>query len=505
MRYFLLLSLLLPFWITAQSYPRHDAVWVLSRSYLPDTTAVTGSRIDFNSGSAVVSSEVHAFNFHLNNSSICDADGKLLFYTNGVQIANPQHQILAGSHGFNNDPVTQAFLELGLPVTQATLFLPAPGSDHLYYLLHEELTYLDTFGLNFPHLYYTLIDQQLEQGNGAVLQKNQKIISDTLDDGRIAAVRHANGRDWWVLVVERHSNKFYRILIDPNGPRLDGVQIIGDSTKSDVGQATFSPDGKHYARVRLTATAKKSYLGIFQFDRCTGLLSNPIEEQCYNCAHSQGLAFSPNSRFLYTSWFTLIRQYDLQASNILASVDTIAIYDGVESPPGQHTRFQQASLAPDGKIYISSSTTTDILHVIHRPDEKGDACMWEPRGLSLPVLNIGSLPTFPNFRLGPVEGSACDSIISVSAQPHSPAELLKAKLFPNPADGSLQLQLSEAAGEPLTFTLYDQLGRPVLQHSLAPGSRQAQFNTASLSQGVYIASLKRENQAVFRQKLIILH
>ncbi len=87
---------------------------------------------------------------------------------------------------------------------------------------------------------------------------------------------------------------------------------------------------------------------------------------------------------------------------------------------------------------------------------------------------------------------------------HAP-EQLNIRLFPNPADGSLQLQLSEAAGEPLTFTLYDQLGRPVLQHSLAPGSRQTQFNTASLSQGVYMASLKRENQAVFRQKLIILH
>jgi PKD repeat protein len=86
----------------------------------------------------------------------------------------------------------------------------------------------------------------------------------------------------------------------------------------------------------------------------------------------------------------------------------VAWYDGYESP--FPTNFFAGQLAPDGRIYITASNGSDIFHVIHRPDEPGAASLVEQHGIRLPTYNASSIPVFPNFRLGPVDGSACDTL-----------------------------------------------------------------------------------------------
>jgi hypothetical protein len=66
--------------------------------------------------------------------------------------------------------------------------------------------------------------------------------------------------------------------------------------------------------------------------------------------------------------------------------------------------------APDGKIYITTTSGSRTLHVIHRPDEPGTACAFEQHGIRLPCYNARSVPTFANYRLGPVDGSSCDTL-----------------------------------------------------------------------------------------------
>ena len=120
------------------------------------------------------------------------------------------------------------------------------------------------------------------------------------------------------------------------------------------------------------------------------------------------MAVSPNARFLYVSSYLYIYQFDLWADDIEASKETVAIYDGYAAPFA--TRFYMAQLAPDGKIYLSCSNGVDILHVIHKPNEKGLACEVEQHGIQLPTYNASSMPNFPNFRLGPLDGSSCDTL-----------------------------------------------------------------------------------------------
>ena len=88
----------------------------------------------------------------------------------------------------------------------------------------------------------------------------------------------------------------------------------------------------------------------------------------------------------------------------------MAEWDGDVHELSFATTFATAQLAPDGKIYICTAFSTPLLHVIEYPNRKGVACQVHQRAIHLPNYNDYSIPNFPNFRLGPVDGSACDTL-----------------------------------------------------------------------------------------------
>ena len=65
-------------------------------------------------------------------------------------------------------------------------------------------------------------------------------------------------------------------------------------------------------------------------------------------------------------------------------------------------------LAPDGKIYSCATNGVNYLHVIHSPDEEN--CQYQQHGIKLPKYNGFSVPNFPHYRLGPLDGSSCDTL-----------------------------------------------------------------------------------------------
>jgi hypothetical protein len=77
--------------------------------------------------------------------------------------------------------------------------------------------------------------------------------------------------------------------------------------------------------------------------------------------------------------------------------------------------FYTGRRAADGKIYYSVFGSNGFtLSVIHEPDKKGLDCNVEQHGIILSSLTEGTLPFFPNYRLGPLKGSSCDTIITSS-------------------------------------------------------------------------------------------
>lgn len=128
-----------------------------------------------------------------------------------------------------------------------------------------------------------------------------------------------------------------------------------------------------------------------------------------------GISFSPNSSILYLLAHREIYQFDLNSENVIESknfVDTADSY--LDTTPGSdiyipHTFFC-GQLGPDGKIYISSISSVRVLSTIDRPDKWGKDCQLNQHSIHLPSLNYSTLSNNPNYRLGPVDGSPCDTL-----------------------------------------------------------------------------------------------
>ena len=113
----------------------------------------------------------------------------------------------------------------------------------------------------------------LDNGKGDVVKKNIVFYDDKKTLGSyLTAIRHANGKDWWILQPLRDTNLYATFLLDQNGLQLVKEQQIGkvfDWNASASGTATFSPDGTKYAYYN-----ESDGLLLFDFDRNSGMLSN---------------------------------------------------------------------------------------------------------------------------------------------------------------------------------------------------------------------------------------
>jgi len=375
----------------------------------------------------------------------------------------------------------------GIYMPQGALILPMPGNPAVYLLFH--MTIDDQVGLYAEQLYLTTIDMSLEGGLGGVVTKNLPILFDSLNTGRLTAVRHANGRDWWLFCHKIGTNIFYRLLIAPSGVTVDGTQPIGAIRQADAGQVCFSPDGSKFAYYW---GEPGEDLDLFSFDRCTGQFYDPIYTPIADYDGGIGVAFSPNSRYVYVSSIFDVYQFDTEAADIVASMVHVAYWDSTYSPfPPFATLFDIAQLAPDGKVYIATGNSTDKLHVIHNPDEPGLACNMEQHGISLPRYFSNSLPNHPNYHLGPVAGSPCDTLgLGVQEE-----ELhLSVSTYPNPSSGTCTLSYpaQSIVGE---LELRNAAGQVVLRERLPAWSTVHNVQLSNAPAGMYHCRLQWGSRA----------
>jgi len=246
-------------------------------------------------------------------------------------------------------------------------------------------------------------------------------------------------------------------------------------------------------------------LKIYDFDRCNGLFYDPRETILTDTAWSLGAAVSPNSRFLYLSSYNYIFQCDLEANDILATKDTVAIYDGHLEDIGPFfqapTRFFMMQLAPDGKIYFNSPASLKVLHVINAPNEEGEACDIAQHSVRLPTYNAFSLPNFPNYRLCPEEGVVCDSV-PTSVTPETVAPFFF-KLFPNPAIDKIALTIELPLGSEGEFRLYNAVGQLVLQQKIHEVQSSHVMSLIDVKPGIYFYEVSGADEIWKTGKLLV--
>ena len=490
----LLLFACIPSLCAQNEHLKHDYIWQFGYHYGPKQVKYEGAILDFHYNPPRLRTEPRWIEFHFANAGLCDAEGELSVYTNGCRMFNGKHEPM-----LNGDTLPDLWIYFGYcsyyqfhVMRHSNLLLPQPGHDSIVYHLNFGMT-IDTAS---PHylvtdtFYQSIINLKAAGGRGAIVQKNKVALASLFLGSSLTACRHANGRDWWVVVNRWLSNQYYFFLLDPSGFRLHHTQKFGSPSGISgrgTGQAVFSPKGDWYI-----VSENEVGVRVYRFDRCAGLfygkpLVLPIlEEPRDDGWNTPGVAVSANNRYLYTAFYLNCYQFDLEAPDILASKEHVAQWDGTKNVNGWATYFYYLLLGPDNKIYSSIPGPNTYLHRINHPDLKGKACDFEQHALELPNWNYSVLPNLPYFRSGVVTGSTCDTLGLVSAVPDSPPEVLEVQLAPNPAAQQVFLQLgSGAAVIPRRVRFYNATGQLHQAYSLEAGQTDIQIDVSAWPPGMY--------------------
>lgn len=390
---------------------KNDFIWILGSPNSTTDPYYGGDYIDFSNGNP----NIEYINPPLDlwyPSIISNEDGQLVFYNNGCKIMGANHQLIENGDEINFGFIHNTYCNfpnhpVGYPWYQGNLTLPYPGHSGEYFLFHMRINeeYI------MQDLLYSHIDMTANNGAGEVTAKNQILLQDTFS-WALTGTRHANGRDWWIIAARDVSPKYYLYLLDPQGIHAHNIQQPEDFwipgqvlTASNI----FSPDGSKYVRLggEIPADFK-----IYDFDRCSGTISNPITVHIPDSSsYTPWACFSPNSRFLYVqNWGERLYQYDTWATDINASVQLIGVYDGFLGRNDRPATFNSMTVGPDQRIYMSCKSGTNYLHTIHKPDELGLDCDFRQHDIELPAHFPFYLPNMPFYRLYNLKGSACDTL-----------------------------------------------------------------------------------------------
>ena len=354
--------------------------WCFGRHATLDFNAVSGSPVPtIKSGSIIEAKE--------GSATISDASGKLLFYTDGVNVYNRLHQRMPNGSDIGGD----------LSACQSALIVPSPGNPDLYYIFTT-----DAFENDFANGYmYSIVDMSQDNGNGEVVSKRMLLWSSCTE--RLTAVRHRNGIDVWVITNDNNSNIFRSWLVSCSGiaatPVVSTIGVVMNvQFQSNTGYLKASPDGRQLCQTHFSSIRDVGFVQLFDFDNSTGLLSNAKKIEA-PAARLAGCEYSPSSQLLY-----LTRPFDNAIDQFQARLATATEIESSKITVATGGAFFGIQLAPDEKIYLIKEGR--LLSRIEKPDVQGTGCNFVLNALTLdPGSGQMGSPNFINdAAINPLHG-----------------------------------------------------------------------------------------------------
>ena len=120
-----------------------------------------------------------------------------------------------------------------------------------------------------------------------------------------------------------------------------------------------------------------------------------------------------------------------------------------------------------------------------------------PNALPLPSLSFLAIPNIPNYRLGPREGSPCDTL-GITALGEPPPEGYGHRVYPNPVRDAFTLELDEGLqhAEAWFVTVKDISGRLVYRGRLPAYAYIHRVETQDWMTGVYLYTVAEQSGRV---------
>lgn len=486
--------------INSNAQIRRDAVWCFGDSVM----------IDFNQSPPEISN--CAIRTRGTACSITDTLGNILFYCQSNHRL-PQSTNLKMGAVFNK---ANQIMENGDSLIAEGWYhemqiIPDPANSLRYYIFHIGTS-------TFHEIYYSIIDLSFNSGFGKITQKNillKDFNGDYTTDG-LTSIKHGNGRDWWILFKTffNVNDTIHRYLISDLGISQEMVQRVGTIPNSGIVRFFFNHSG-----TKMVLVSVSGLLEYYDFDRCTGLLSNRIQinpETLVPADYFWSAAFSPNDSILYITVLdttSYLYQYNLTAGNISSSRTLIYSFNFPYYGTGD------LRTAIDGKIYWSicyydglnnnfpfpdtlyNSINTN-LSVINEPNQAGMACDLQPFS-----FNLGGFRTYyglgvnANYDLGSLPGSICDTLTNGLNEINNQTEI---SLYPNPSHFNSTLHANGLRGNFLKLNIYDSMGKLIDKFSQRNIHEEVEvfIPVENYQPGIYLLELITENE-YRRIKLIV--
>jgi len=373
--------------------------------------------INFNDPNDPQIFESKTSNFEI-SASISDSLGNLLLYLGRHAItSNITNDIMDANH-----EIVQNGEDIETSGSSARGAIIIPNYDRTkYFVFHTSFTSC-SFTAWCGSLQYTLVDMEQNGGQGSVVERNVPLLNESVEEG-LSATKHANGKDWWLLVHEHRkdndpdcTDRFFKFLIQDtiiSGPFIQDVGSSHCTTGYPAGEPRFSHQGNYLSYVSF----KQNLLDVYCFNRFTGELTSLVNISGLDFPYSS--EFSPNERFLYvTTGFSGsnnivsgLDQYDLSSGNVADSKINIWTENDF------YRTFGQLQNAPDKKIYAAigspygstgppslQDTALSYISRINAPDSLGLSC-----DLRLYDFYLGdstvcyvNAPNIPNYNLAPL-------------------------------------------------------------------------------------------------------
>ncbi len=465
-------------------------------------TGFSGRIISFcnNDLPQIIDPGISYFGFNLGYSSIADKQGKLAVSCGGYLIYNGIGDTIWNGRQLNYSRIR--YRDQGSSRwTENSIILPKDNEE--YYVFTTTMSdgawqdWDNGFNFRFDMLTYHIVDMKENNGLGKVVKRNQILMQDAyLSHNRMTAVKHANGRDWWLIKPHQTKALFYKFLVTSNGIEGPFEQTLNFPELPEIsglyGQSTFNRTGDKYAYC--SGTSYGVY--VLNFDRCNGDFRPyhfyPIaRDTSYSYDYMIGTCFSPDGKLLYAN--TSYQIYQMELSD--TSQSSIQLIHGPDDTTNAFAEYANINLGPDDRLYIGNlNGVRNTISYINQPNKRGQNCDFCNQCLAVGNGNAKGLPNMPYYHLGALRGSACDTIGKLQFE--------NIKLYPNPVSSELKVYLPLDYNSEVSTALYTISGQRLMSFNSNLNYRQEySFDMSSLAKGIYLLRIESDGQ-VWKEKVV---